>query len=236
MRSLAYNSPCQNNKKNAACSRLLIASTARLQVARQWVWRSRARRRQLGRWARRRRGSHRSLGMAARALGCDGCTSSGCVDVVCAWVSGVAGPQFFGGRAALADLKKKCNRVPGLLVARTVRLPSSAVVRLPSSAVVRLPTSAVVRPPSSAVVVRLPSSAVVRLPSSAAAQVLSPQQRRWSHKKKREKKRKSPWVESATPSVDYAFYDAYRADSWAGAGARAHRGLPAGGRELTAVT
>jgi hypothetical protein len=33
-----------------------------------------------------------------------------------------------------------------------------------------------------------------------------------------------------------AFYDAYRADSWAGAGARAHRGLPAGGREPTAVT
>jgi hypothetical protein len=29
----------------------------------------------------------------------------------------------------------------------------------------------------------------------------------------------------ATPSVDYAFYDAYCADSWAGAGARAHRGL-----------
>jgi hypothetical protein len=25
---------------------------------------------------------------------------------------------------------------------------------------------------------------------------------------------KSPWVESATPSVDYALYDAYRADSW----------------------
>jgi hypothetical protein len=48
---------------------------------------------------------------------------------------------------------------------------------------------------------------------------------------------KSPWVEeSATPSVDYAFYGAYRADSWAGAGARDHRGLPAGGRELTAVT
>jgi hypothetical protein len=47
---------------------------------------------------------------------------------------------------------------------------------------------------------------------------------------------KSPWVESATPSVDYAFYDAYRAGSWAGAGARAHRGLPAGGRVLTAVT
>ena len=36
---------------------------------------------------------------------------------------------------------------------------------------------------------------------------------------------KSPWIESATPSVDYAFYDAYRADSWAGAGASAHRGL-----------
>jgi hypothetical protein len=46
----------------------------------------------------------------------------------------------------------------------------------------------------------------------------------------------SPWIGSATPSVDYAFYDAYRADSWAGAGARAHRGLPAGGRELSAVT
>jgi hypothetical protein len=47
---------------------------------------------------------------------------------------------------------------------------------------------------------------------------------------------KSPWIERATPSVDYAFYDAYRADSWAGAGARAHRGLPAGGRELSAAT
>jgi hypothetical protein len=36
------------------------------------------------------------------------------------------------------------------------------------------------------------------------------------------------------PSVDYAFYDAYRAGSWAGA--RAHRGLPAVGLELTAAT
>ena len=44
------------------------------------------------------------------------------------------------------------------------------------------------------------------------------------------------WVECTTPSVDYAFYDAYRADSWAGAGTRAHRGLPAGGRALSAVT
>jgi hypothetical protein len=33
------------------------------------------------------------------------------------------------------------------------------------------------------------------------------------------------WIECTTPSVDYAFYDAYRADSWAGAGASAHRGL-----------
>ena len=33
------------------------------------------------------------------------------------------------------------------------------------------------------------------------------------------------WIECTTPSVDYAFYDAYRADSWAGAGTRAHRGL-----------
>ena len=47
---------------------------------------------------------------------------------------------------------------------------------------------------------------------------------------------KSPWIESATPSVDYAFYDAYRAGSWAGAGTRVHRGLPAGGRALSAVT
>jgi len=44
------------------------------------------------------------------------------------------------------------------------------------------------------------------------------------------------WIECTTPSVDYAFYDAYRADSWAGAGTRAHRGLPAGGRALSAVT
>jgi hypothetical protein len=43
------------------------------------------------------------------------------------------------------------------------------------------------------------------------------------------------WIECTAPSVDYAFYDAYRADSWAGAGAR-HRGLLAGGRALSAVT
>jgi hypothetical protein len=44
------------------------------------------------------------------------------------------------------------------------------------------------------------------------------------------------WIECTTPSVDYAFYDAYRADSWAGAGTRAHRGLPAGGQALSAAT
>jgi hypothetical protein len=37
---------------------------------------------------------------------------------------------------------------------------------------------------------------------------------------------KSP---AAPPSVDYAFYDAYRAESWAGARARAHLRFACGG-------
>jgi hypothetical protein len=32
-------------------------------------------------------------------------------------------------------------------------------------------------------------------------------------------------IECTAPSADYAFYGAYRPGSWAGAGARAHRGL-----------